>query len=195
MSFTRRSVVLGAGAVAMTPFAFAQTRASLPGGGSVIMPSPYDKKPSYPTYGEKVAGDVLIGYRNWRSTMSGYPECDGMIAVGRAERFEGLEKFMGTSRAGLSIQWGAADTIPGTTWTADEKRYPVTSGAGAKGPELLQQLAVHRSGFFDVYDEPAQMLVIAHQRGVYVGVWLYNKNGGLKGARKIADKIAASYQP
>lgn len=195
MSFTRRSVVLGAGAVAMTPFAFAQTRAPLPGGGSVMMPSPYDKKPRYPTYGEKVAGDVLIGYRNWRSTMSGYPECDGMIAVGRAERFEGLKKFMETARVGLSIQWGAADLVPGTGWSKDEKRYPVESATSEMGQELVQQLAVHRVGFFDVYDEPAHMLVIAHQRGVHVGVWLYKKNGGLKGARKIADKIAASCQP
>lgn len=179
----------------MTPFAFAQTRITLPGGGSVMVPSPYDKKPSYPTYGERVAGEVLIGYRNWRSTMSGHPECDGMIAVGRAERFESLEKFMNTARGGLSIQWGAADTIPGTAWTADEKRYPVESATGATGRELVQQLAVHRVGFFDVYDEPAHMLVIAHPRGVHVAVWLYDKNGGLKGARKIIDRIAASYLP
>jgi hypothetical protein len=131
-------LVLGTGAVAMTPFAFAQTRASLTGGRSGMMPSPYDKTPSYPTYGEKVAGDVLIGYSNWRSTMSGCPECDRMIAVGRAERFENLEKFMETARVGLSIQWGSADLVPGTGWSKEEKRYPVESTKNEMGQEPRQ---------------------------------------------------------
>lgn len=57
---------------------------------------------------------MLIGYRNWRSTMSGHPECHGMIGVGLATEFESLRAFMSTCRGALSIQWSAADTVPGT---------------------------------------------------------------------------------
>lgn len=178
----------------MSPFASAQARLPLPGGGSVIIPSPYDRKPSYPAYGERIAKKVRVGYRNWRSTMSGYPECDGMLGVGRAERFKDLTAFMQTCRAGLSIQWGDADRIPGQAWGGDEKRYETESSNGHDGPELIQQLSVHRVGFFDVYDEPAHMYAIQHRSGVSVALWLYDKHGGVAGARKISQRIAASFE-
>ena len=124
MAVLRRSVLVGAGAALMSPSAFAQARLPLLGGGSVVVPSPYDRKPSYPTYGEKIAGEVLVGYRNWRSTMSGHPECDGMLGVGRTERFGDLVAFIQTCRAGLSIQWGDADRIPGTGLGRQRKALP-----------------------------------------------------------------------
>jgi hypothetical protein len=194
MALTRRLAILGVGAAFMPLPAFAQSRAPLPGGGSVAVPSPYVTKPKYPAYSERVADKVLIGYRNWRSTMSGHPECDGMIAIGRSERFESVERFVATGRGGLSIQWADADRIPGQAWDGNEKRYTAERNAGEGGPELIQQLAVHRVGFFDVYDEPAHMFAVQHKSGVCVAVWLYDKHGGVNGARKLASRIAASFQ-
>ena len=120
----------------------------------MLIAEPYNRKPSYPTYAERneVSSDMLIAYRNWRSTMSGHPECDGVIAVGRIERFGTLKDFVLKARGALSIQWSAADTVPGTAWTSDERRYPLEEREGESGPELVQALAVHRSGWLDVYD-------------------------------------------
>jgi hypothetical protein len=194
MALTRRLAILGVGAAFMPLAAFAQSRAPLPGGGSVAVPSPFVVKPKYPAYSERVADKVLIGYRNWRSTMSGHPECDGMIAIGRSERFESLERFVGTGRAGLSIAWGDADRVPSVRWGEDTQRYPAESREGEQGQELIQQLAVHRVGFFDVYDEPAHMFAMQHTSGLSIAVWLYDKHGGVSGARKLASRIAASFQ-
>lgn len=166
----------------------------VPHGGSVMIPEPYNRKPSYPTYGERVASEVLIAYRNWRSTMSGHPECDGMIAVGRADRFPKLRDFMNTCRGGLSIQWSHADTVAGTTFRPDERQYPIEERVGEGGPELVQLLAVHRVGFFDVYDDPALMYVAGERRGVHVAIWITNKQGGARRAQKLVDGIAASFQ-
>lgn len=168
----------------------------VPRGGSVLIPEPYDRKPSYPTYAEKhrVGDEVLIAYRNWRSTMSGHPECDGMIAVARAERFANLRDFMVKARGGLSIQWSHADTVAGTTFTPNERQYPVEERGGDNGPELVQLLAVHRVGFFDVYDDPALMYVVGDRRGVHVGIWITNRQGGARRALRLANGIAASFE-
>lgn len=169
-------------------------REALPGGGSVMLPSPYKANTRYPNYADR-EGRVRIGYRNWRSTMSGHPECDGMLAVGRSDAFADLRAFVQAARAGLSIQWSDASRIPGQPWDGDEKRYPLEEAQGDMGPELIQQLAVHRVGFFDVYDEPSHLYAVQHAAGVNIGVWLFDKHGGLKGARRIADRVAASFQP
>ena len=166
----------------------------VPGGGSVLVPEPYNRVPTYPAYAERVADKVLIGYRNWRSTMSGHPECDGMIAVGLASEFESLRAFMTTSRAGLSIQWSAADTVAGTAWTAHEQRYPLEEREGEDGPELIQLLSVHRVGWLDVYDDPALMYVVEHRNGVHVGVWITKKHGGARRASSLVQRIAASFR-
>ena len=193
MALTRRLAILGAGAALMPLFASAQSRAALPRGGSVSVPSPYRTGPDYPTYADR-AEHVLIAYRNWRATMSGYPECDGMIAIGRPDRFETLERFASAGRAALSIQWGDADRIPGQPWDGNEKRYSAERREGGDGPELIQQLAVHRVGFFGVYDEPAHMFAMQHEAGVNIAVWLYDKHGGINGGRKLAARIASSFQ-
>ncbi len=168
---------------------------NVPGGGSVSIPEPFNRKPRYPVYGERVADKVLIRYRNWRSTFSGHPECDGMISVGRASMFESLRAFMGISRVGLSIQWKAADTVVGTAWTADELRYPVEEREGEDGPELVQLLAVHRVGWLDVYDDMGLMYVAGNRNGLNVGVWITDKHGGARRASSLVEHIAGSFEP
>lgn len=167
---------------------------NVPGGGSVLVPEPYDRAPRYPTYGARIAEDVLVRYRNWRSTLSGHPECDGMITIARADRFDSLQEFMTTSRAGLSIQWSAADKVAGTAWTANKERYPVEQRDGERGPELLQALAVHRVGWFDVYDDPTLMYVAGDRNGLNIGVWITSGHGGARRASSLVQRIAASFE-
>lgn len=169
---------------------------SLPGGGSVLMPEPYNRIPAYPTNAEKygLGKDMLVAYRNWRSTLSGHPGCDGMITVGRSERFDSLQAFKNASRAGLSIDWLDADRIPGQVWDGKEKSYPVEAKTTVEGPELLQQLAVHRSGFFDVYDDPALMYVAGNRNGLHIAVWITDRQGGLRRALQRVSRIAISFE-
>lgn len=188
----RRLLLAGGVAMLITPHAFGETRAVLPGGGSVAIPSPYRTKTSYPNPGAS-ADPAIVGYRNWRSTASGHPECDGLVAIGRTEQFKDLAWFVTCVRAAMSIGWSYSDEMPKQAWTGNEKRFPVTAGQGANGPELVSELSVHVVGFFDVYDRPAKMYVVQHDRGVNVGVWIYDAHGGMKAARRIAGKIAASY--
>lgn len=166
----------------------------VPGGGSVAIPAPYNRKPSYPTYGERAADRVLFCYRNWRATMSGHPECDGLVAVARAEAFPDLRAFKAACSIGLSIQWAHADTIPGQAWTGNEQRYPVEEHAGPEGPEMVQLLCVHRVGFFGVYDDPALMLVAGFRNHAHVGVWITDRQGGARRAVRLVNRIAASFQ-
>lgn len=168
----------------------------MPHGGSVLIPEPYNRKPSYPTNAERhgVGEELLVAYRNWRSTMSGHPECDGMIAVGRIDRFESLLDFLRTARGGLSIQWSDADRIPGQKWTGDEKRYPAEERSGSAGPEMIQLLAVHRVGWLDVYDDPALMFAAGKRNDLNIAVWITNRHGGARRAQHLVDRIAASFQ-
>lgn len=167
---------------------------NIPGGGSVLVPEPYNRKPRYPTYGQALTHRLLFAHRNWRSTLSGHPECDGMIAVSRAAEFESLRAFMTTSRVGLSTQWNAADTVAGTAWTANEQRYPVEEREGEHGPELVQLLSVHRVGWLDVYDDPALMYVAGDRNGLNIGVWITDKHGGARRAASLVQGISASFQ-
>lgn len=196
----RRRVLAGAAALAVAPLmtapALAQTpkgRIALPGGGDIAMPSPYRVDTKYPNYA-KPEWDVRIGYRNWRSTMSGHPDCDGLIAVGRTERFASLRDFVSAGRAGASIAWRAADIVPGTTWSANEQRFEEVETQGPGGLERTSQLAVHRSGFFDVYDEPARLCAVQHASGVSVAVWIFDKHGGEKKARRLIDGVGKSFR-
>lgn len=168
----------------------------VPGGGSVLISEPYNRKPSYPTNAERngLGEDLLVAYRNWRPTMSGHPECDGMIAIGRIERFDSFKGFVVKARGGLSIQWSAADTVPGTAWTSNERRYPLEERDGEKGPELVQVLAVHRSGWLDVYDDPALLYAAGNRNDLNIAVWITNKQGGPHRAQQLAHRIAASFE-
>jgi hypothetical protein len=107
-----------------------------------------------------------FAYRNWRPTLSGHPECDGLIAVARANTFPDLREFKANCSIGLSIQWGYADKIPRQAWTGDEKRYPVEERGGPHGSEMVQLLSVHRVGVFGTYDDPALMFVAGFRSGV-----------------------------
>jgi len=187
----RRTLVLGIGGLSMFSFAFGQTRVQIPGGGSVAIPSAYKVKTDYPNYSDRVP-DALVAYRDWDSKISGHPDCDGMLAVARPGKFESFERFVQKAGAALSIHWSAATEIPGQKWDGKEKHYPIERADGANGPELLRQLALHRSGWFSVYDEPSHLYAVAHRAGVHVAVWIFDKHGGVKGARKIADAIAGS---
>ena len=177
----------------MFSFAFAQTRTPLPGGGSVVLPSPYKSKTEYPNHAHYVP-DALIAYNNWDSTISGHPDCDGMLAVALPARFESFDRFVAQSGGALSGRWSAGTEIPGQRWDGNEKHYPIERGEGPDGPERTRQYAVTRSGWFSTYNEASHLYAVAHRRGLYIGVWLYDKHGGVRGARKIADQIAASFQ-
>lgn len=178
----------------MFSFAFAQTRAPLPGGGTIAVPSPYQVKTEYPNYADRVP-DALIAYRNWEATMSGHPDCDGMLAVALPARFASFDQFVQHSGGALSGRWSDASKIPGQPWDGKEKHYPIERAEGPEGPERTRQMAVTRSGWFSMYEEPAHLYAVAHRRGLHVAVWLYDKHGGIRGARKLADQIAASFQP
>lgn len=169
---------------------------ALPGGGSVLVPEPYNRASTYPTYAQKydLGKDMLVAYRHWRSTLSGHPECDGMIAVGRAERFESLRDFMRTARAGLSIQWSDADRIPGQAWDGNEKRYPAEENEGAGGPQIAQMLSVNRVGFLKPYHLPALMFAAGDRNGLHIAVWIAHAHGGAKKADHLVNAIAASFE-
>jgi hypothetical protein len=193
VSHTRRAFIAGIGALSVTQFAFAQTRTAIPGGGSVTIPSPYRTKTEYPNNARDIT-NALFAYRNWRATMSGHPECDGMLGVAATAGFGDLRSFYQACRPGLSIHWADATLIPGQPWDGNEKRYQIEEGSGPSGPELTCRLAVHRVGFFGVYDEPAHLYAVQHRAGLNVAIWLYDKHGGVKGARRMADRITASYR-
>ncbi len=177
----------------MFSFAHAQTRTPLPGGGSIDLPSPYRSKTAYPNYADRVP-DALIAYRNWDSTISGHPDCDGMLAIGLPTRFESLDRFVLLSRAALSSRWGDATKIPGQPWDGKEKLFPIERADGPEGAERTQQMAVTRSGWLSTYEEASHLYAVAHRRGLHIAVWLYDKHGAVRGARKVADQIAASFQ-
>lgn len=168
----------------------------LPGGGLVRVPEPYNRIPTYSTYAAKhgLEKNVLVGYRRWRSTMSGHPECDGMIAIGRAERFDSLMAFRRYASGGLSIQWADADRIPGQPWDGNEKRYPAEESEGPSGPQIVQVLCVGRVGLLKTYDLTALMYVAGHRNGLHIGVWIADVHGGAKKAEKLVNAIAASFK-
>lgn len=169
----------------------------LPGGGSVLVPEPYNRKPDYPTYAGKrgLERDALVAYRNWRPTMSGHPECDGMIAVGRAERFGSLNAFRLHACGGLSIQWADADRIPGQAWDGNEKRYPAEETVGADGLQIVLLLSVNRVGFLKAYHQSALMYVAGNRNGLHIGVWIADIHGGAKKADRLVRSLAASFRP
>lgn len=193
LNHSRRSLVFAIGSLPLFSLASAQTRTPLPGGGSIVIPAPYKSKTDYPNYADRVP-EALVAYRNWDATLSGHPDCDGMLAVGLPARFESFERFVQKSGAALSGRWGDASKIPGQPWDGKEKHYPMERSDGPDGPERTRQLAVPRSGFFSTYDEPARLFAVQHRRGLHIAVWIYEKHGGTRGARKLVDQIATSFQ-
>lgn len=189
----RRMFIVAAGSMPLFSLAAPTTRTALPGGGSIVVPGPYQVKTEYPNFADRVP-EALIAYRNWDSTLSGHPDCDGMLAVALPDRFASLDRFVQMSGAALSSRWSNASTIPGQPWDGKEKQFPIERGDGPSGPERTRQLAVGRSGLFGTYDEAAHMYAVQDRRGLLIAVWIYDKDGGVRGARKLSDQITASLQ-
>lgn len=194
MNSARRAIVLATGGLLLAPLVLAQARSPLPGGGSVAVPAPFKVKTDYPNHAERVP-DALVAYRNWDSTLSGHPDCDGMVAVGLPARFASLDRFLQQAGAALSISWSASSELPGQRWDGKEKHAPIERAEGPEGPERTRTLAVSRVGWLGTYHEPAHLYAVAHRRGLLVATWLYDKHGGVEGGRKLAAQLVASYQP
>lgn len=139
--------------------------------------------------------DALVAYRNWDSTLSGQPDCDGMVAVGLPARFAALDRFVQQAGAALSALSGASSELPGQRWDGKEKHSPFERADGPDGPERTRMPAVPRSGGFSTYHEPAHLYAVAHRRGLLVAAWIYDKHGGVDSGRKLAAQLVATYQP
>lgn len=162
----------------------------LPGGGSITMPAPY--KPVLP--GDYRYNDTgcLIAYRKYHSTMAGTNECRGMISVSTTAGFKGVKAFTRTARAGLTSRWSDAHESEGH-WYGRPEIYPETIGPGANGEELVGVLSVHMVGW-TVYNEPGCLYAVMDKRGLGIAVWIFNRDGGEKQARRYAERIAASFK-
>lgn len=192
---TKRAWILGSLVSCMASnnlFAFwGKTRSSLPGGGSVALPSGH-KAAAAREGDDDAKANALIAYRKYRSTLAGSYECDGMIAVARPAAFESLSKFVEQTQAGLTTSWAYGDLKPG--WFGGKhEHYPLQKRDGADGPELEREMRIHLVGFWGVYDKPARHFAIHHKGGLMISVWIFDSHGGINRARKIAQDLVASY--
>jgi len=179
----------------VSPPAFAERgkRTPLPDGSTVSLPAAYEPVFSG-DYRWQDTG-ALVAYRNYRSMMSGTRECDGMIAVAPAEAHDSLDAFVTATRAALTTRWAFADETEGRWYGKEDTRLPVTRRDGPAGEELSGPLSVHVVGLLGVSDKPGRFFAVHHTRGLRVAVWIFDRHGGEKAARKIAGGIAASWQP
>lgn len=168
----------------------APARTAVPGGGSVILPSQY--KPFPPGHHRYRETDAINAYRRYHSTMAGTNESDGMIAVALPAKYEGLAHFVRYERGALTSRWSNANESEGR-WYGKPEKYPETAGVGPNGDEIIGQLQVHTVGW-TVYDAPAKLYAVNDRRGVMIAVWILDKHGGEKRARKYAESIAKSFQ-
>lgn len=187
---TRRTMIIATAAAVIAPPLFARDTASpIPGGGSVRLPRPY--KATAPGDHNHEIETLLTAYRNYRSTMAGSWECDGMIAVGRPERFESLADFVGTARGGLTTHWAFANESE-SRWYGKPEKFEEVESKGPNGAERRGRLVVHTVGW-TVKDLPARLYAVNDRRGVMIAVWIYEKHGGEKRAVQMAQAIAASF--
>ena len=168
-------------------------RAALPDGSTVALPGAYEPVTEGDYRWQDTGG--LIAYRNYRSMMSGTRECDGMIAVATAAAHDSLDAFVTASRAGLTTRWAFADETEGRWYGKEDTRLPVERRAGPDGEELSGPLSVHVVGLFGVTDRPGRFFAVDHARGLRVAIWIFDRHGGEKAARKIAGSIALSCLP
>jgi len=174
-------------------FADARKRFPLPGGGEVALPGAYEPVMEGDYRWEDTGG--LVAYRNYRSMMSGTRECDGMIAVATSTAHDSLDAFVTAARAGLTTRWAFADETEGRWYGKEDTRLPVERRAGPDGEELSGPLSVHVVGLLGVSDKPGRFFAVDHAKGLRIAVWIFDRHGGEKAARKIANAIAASYTP
>ncbi|MCB1866824.1 MAG: hypothetical protein KDG50_15515 [Chromatiales bacterium] len=165
----------------------------IPGGGTVRLPSAY-KPVLAGEFNHQDHISSLIAYRKYRSTMAGSWECDGMVAVSRSTQHGDLHAFMRQSGAALTTSWRYADLKPG--WFGGQREnFPIERESVVDGEELRQELQVHLVGWLGTYDKPARMYAYEAGNGIRVAVWIFDADGGLKKARRIAREIAGSYSP
>lgn len=153
------------------------------------MPAPYRLPPGYRAPAEGT--DTLIAFRKLHSTLAGTTECNGMIAVARAEKMGALKEFVQTGRAFLTTRWSYANESEGR-WYGNPQTFAETEGQGPNGEECIGPLKVHTVGW-RVYDDPACLYAVNDRRGVMIGIWMLNRHGGERRARRLAERIAASY--
>ena len=179
----------------VSPPAFAERgkRAALPDGSSVSLPSAYE--PVYQGDYRWAETGGVVAYRNYRSMMSGTRECDGMIAVAAAAAHDSLDAFVTAARGALTTRWAFADETEGRWYGKEDTRLPVTRLDCPDGEELSGPLSVHVVGLFGTSDKPGRFFAVDHAMGLRAAVWIFDRNGGEKAARKIASSIALSYMP
>ena len=164
---------------------------AIPGGGSITLPASY--KAVLPGDYRHTDVECLIAYRKYHSTMAGTHECNGMIAVGRTTNFKDIIDFKHNARAGLTTRWSNAHESEGR-WYGRPEKFAETTAHGPHGEELLGVLSVHMVGW-TVYDSPGCLYAIMDKRGVAIAVWIFDRDGGEKRARRYAERIAASFKP
>jgi len=163
------------------------TRIDLPGGGSILAPSGYATSQR-----RSFRRSSIVLYRKLKNTMGGYEECDGLINVARSEGFADLETFAIETESAATTRWLHGNLKPG--WTSFEsEKFPIQHGQGPFGAERIQELTVNTTGLFNVSVNVAWRIALQHPRGLLFQVWLFEKHGGLAGARRLADQIAQSF--
>lgn len=192
---TRRAVCAGMAALAAPGAAGAAkaARSAVPGGGSVLIPSPF-RPVAASDYFHEPDAEALIAYRNRRYRASGSAECDGMIAVALTTRHASLAAFELKARAALTTSWAFADRQP-APWGEDRGSFPLVLTEGPEGPEATRELALHLVGWFGTYAKPARFYARESRAGIRIGVWIFDSHGGIARARTLAAAIAATYAP
>lgn len=168
-------------------------RVDLPGdgGGSVVIPAPYEPIPPG-DYRYRETG-ALTAYLRHHSTMGGYNESNGAIAVARSAGFSDLADFVRHARGALTSRWSVANESE-SRWYGREEKLPELPTEGPNGAERIGKLSVHMIGW-RVYDLPGCMYAVHDRRGVMIAIWIFNRDGGETRARRLAEAIASSYQP
>lgn len=167
-------------------------RSAIPGGpGSVLIPPPYE--PVLPNdYRYRETG-ALTAYRRYHSTMAGTNESNGAIAVGRPSDFKDLAEFVRHARGALTTRWSVANESEGR-WYGRPETFAELEQQGPNGPERTGKLSVHMVGVLKVYDAPAALYAVHDRRGVMIAIWIFDRDGGETRARRLADRIAASFE-
>lgn len=192
----RRITLLGGLALLLAPgrvlgFWKKKARACLPSGGTVAIPSGYLAVAPGKNH-SRTSIAALVAYRNYRSTAAGTNECDGVLVIASAKDYKSIEAFEQEAHVALTNSWSYSSLKPG--WFGGKhESYSKTKVEGPSGPELQQQLTVHLVGFWDVYDEPAHLYAVNHQSGLLIAFWIFDSQGGIAKARKLADEIAGSF--
>jgi hypothetical protein len=162
---------------------------SIPGGGTVTVPAPYQQRTTPATRSDD--GRALIAYRKLHSTMAGTTECNGMIAIALPSEVATLGDLVATGRANLTTRWAFANESEGR-WYGKPETWAEVAKQGQNGEERIGPLKVHTVGW-TVYDDPACLYAVNDRRGVMIAVWILNRHGGEKRARRYAERIAASF--